>query len=108
MVKKEKLWPQKQEDCSKKMDKYTKIEMSIGLEIEINEDKGKATVSITTNLKTEYPENTAFQKSLLYFALRSLWQKFYYGELRAKYKEYAIKLTDEVNDRLIEFLTSVK
>ncbi len=95
-------------NCIKEMDKYSKIEISVGLEIKIQDDEGEVTLSITTNLKTKYPENTSFQKSLVYFAMRSLWEKFYYGWARAKYRDSAIQLTNEVNDGIVEFLTTIK
>jgi hypothetical protein len=37
-----------------------------------------------------------------------MWDKIYYGWARAKFRDFAKQLSNDVNEQLIEFLSTVK
>lgn len=89
--------------CEKFFDEHTKGIFEIFLSVEIFEDGSKLKCSVKANLFTEYPEKTAFQRSITYYLLRSLWEKFYYAELRGKWKAKS----SEILNRLYQDIISI-
>ncbi len=94
--------------CISTVDKYSKIKLEIDIDALIVDDTGDFTISTISTIITTYPEDTAFRKSLFYFAMRAFWDKTYYGWARAKFKKQAIEISNQVNERLIAFLGSVR
>jgi hypothetical protein len=54
-----------------------------------DDNKGNGRVTITTRglLRTEYPQDTVWQRSLLYEMLRTLWHRAFYHKKREEYAE---------------------
>jgi hypothetical protein len=59
----------------------------IELYLSIDKDSGKAEIEMKGKLETEYPTEKNYQQSLWYYAYRSLFDKFIYGETRGGYEE---------------------
>ncbi|WP_414837783.1 hypothetical protein ACK3SF_00035 [Candidatus Nanosalina sp. VS9-1] len=66
-------------------DKFT--EEIIELYLSIDKETGKAEIQMKGKLETEYPTEKNYQQSLWYYAYRSLFDKFIYGETRGGYEE---------------------
>ena len=66
-------------------DKFT--EEIIEMYLSIDKASGKAEIEMKGKLETEYPTEKNYQQSLWYYAYRSLFDKFIYGETRGGYEE---------------------
>lgn len=51
------------------------------------DEAGNAQVSVKSVLRTEYPQDTVWQRSLFYEMLRTLWHRMFYARKRAEYQE---------------------
>lgn len=91
--------------CHVGMDKYTEILLTLRPLIKISNDGSSAEIEIRSKgeVVTEYPEETSFQKSLVYITLRSLWDKFFYGWARGKWKEDCRNLLIDVHSDIRRF-----
>jgi len=69
-------------------DKFT--EEVIELYISIDKEKGTMNLQLKGKMITSYPTEKSYQQSLWYYAYRSLFDKFIYGEARGGY-EHAIE-----------------
>lgn len=72
-------------------DKFTSEQMKIYLTID--SEKNELDIQIKAMLVTNYPEKHGFQKTVWYYAYRSLFDKFLYGKVRHGY-------TGSVEDKL--------
>jgi hypothetical protein len=85
-------------------DKFTEIELTFVVTIDILEEGSpRATVTIDSKAEviTEYPEHSAWQRSPLYYALRSIWDKLVYVWARGKY-------TDEGEELLVDVHSAIR
>lgn len=98
-------------NCFREMDDFTTVEISIVLTIEeTNPETGAASITLDTKgeVVTRYPEETAFQRSVIYFAIRSIWDKIVYGWARGKWKDEAEQLMIDVHSEVRGFLNSIE
>ena len=95
--------------CRKEMDKYTEVQLVIRPIFEIADDGESAQIELRTRglVVTEYPEETSFQKSLVYITLRGIWDKLFYGWARGEWKEDAEELVEEVHADIRRFYRSL-
>lgn len=87
----------------KEFDKYTKLEIS--LIIVLNTRTNTAEIEQEGVLKTEYPEDNPFQRSIFYFFIRTVWEKLYYGKVRQQYKDAGNTLMTELMKAIMEIST---
>lgn len=59
----------------------------IELYLSIDKEASKVEIEMKGKLETEYPTEKNYQQSLWYYAYRSLFDKFIYGETRGGYEE---------------------
>lgn len=86
------------------LDRLTELEITIMLTIDVHEGgDGAATVTLDSKgeVITEYPEESGWQRSPVYYALRSFWDKLVYGWSRGRWKE-------EGEDTLIEVHSAIR
>jgi len=69
----------------KDLDKFTYFWVKFTVSGSGNEKSGKATVEISPVVITEYPQDTVWQRSLLYEMLRTFWHRAFYHGKRADY-----------------------
>lgn len=74
------------------------------LYIKIDKNKGELDLQIKGLIITEYPENYGYQQTLWYYAYRSLFDKFLYGEVRHGYIPAVEEKTDTVMQRVRDLL----
>ncbi len=79
-------------------DKYT--EEIVELFVVIDKKERELDVQIKSLLVTEYPMNLSYQKTLWYYAYRSLFDKFLYGGVRHAYEPDVENKTDEILQRI--------
>lgn len=75
-------------------DKFT--EEIIELYLSIDKEASKAEIEMKGKLETEYPTEKNYQQSLWYYAYRSLFDKFIYGETRGGYEEAVSEDLDHI------------
>ncbi len=81
-------------------DRYTSEKLEIYLTID--KSKGEMELQIQGHLITEYPSSYSYQKTLWYYAYRSIFDKFLYGHVRHGY-EGAV---EEKTETLVEEIRS--
>lgn len=98
-------------NCLREVDDYTTIEITIVLTIEM-QDPESPSASVTIDSKgevvTRYPEESKFQRTPVYFALRSIWDKMVYGWARGKWKDETEQLMIDVHSEIRGFLQSIE
>ncbi|MEM5815170.1 MAG: hypothetical protein QXD89_01630 [Candidatus Aenigmatarchaeota archaeon] len=96
-------------DVIKDMDRFSFIQISVSMEGVIKPSKefgkeGSLTIRIEGVLRTEYPQDTIWQRSLLYELFRAFFHKFIYEETRKKYRDICVSIMTEIYNELKEFL----
>ncbi|MDY6789470.1 MAG: hypothetical protein SVV03_05930 [Candidatus Nanohaloarchaea archaeon] len=95
----------------REMDDYTTVEITIMLSLEQESPDSKraqATIDSKVEVVTRYPEQTPFQRSALYFALRSIWDKLVYGWARGKWKDEAEEIMIDVHSEIRGYFQSME
>lgn len=98
-------------NCYREADDYTTIEITIVMTIELDHPEGRSahiTLDSKGEVVTRYPEETRFQRSAVYFALRSIWDKVVYGWARGKWKDEAEQLMIDVHSEIRGFMQSIE
>lgn len=71
----------------KDMDLFTYMFIRVDLSGQGNENAGHATIRIRPLLRTEYAQDTLWQRSLFYEMIRTFWHRVYYRKRREEYAE---------------------
>lgn len=71
----------------KDMDLFTYFFIRFDLKGQGNEKSGHAVIRIKGLLRTEYPQDTLWQRSLFYEMLRTFWHRMYYRKKREEFAE---------------------
>ena len=87
-------------EVNKDLDKFSYYWISIDLNGEISKGHGKADISVECALRTEYPQDTIWQKSLLYEFLRMTWHTLFYASKREEYSKEGRRLISFFLDQL--------
>ncbi len=66
--------------------------------------EGTATVRIDGRIRTEYPQDTFWQRSLIYEMFRVFYHRIIYEEARRKFKDHCRELITQFRDNLKQFL----
>jgi len=96
-------------DVIKDMDRFSFIQISISMKGKIKPSKefgkeGSLSINIEGVLRTEYPQDTLWQRSLIYEMFRTFYHKFIYEEARKKYKQECVDIMNQIYSSLKEFL----
>ncbi len=92
----------------KDMDMFTYIYLKISLKAEGNEKTGNASITIKPYLRTEYPQDTIWQRSLIYEMLRTLWHRIFYAKKRDEYMEECRHLAYMMQEKLREYFKKLR
>lgn len=68
------------------------------------EKEGSIEIKISSSLKTEYPQDTVWERSIFYEMLRVAYHKLFYQDKRQKYLEECKRLTLMFYDSMKQFL----
>ncbi|MFH1445304.1 MAG: hypothetical protein ABIF08_02370 [Nanoarchaeota archaeon] len=78
---KSRLW------VNKDVDKFTHMFVRLDFSGQGTEKTGNATIRIKPVIRTEYPQDTVWQRSIFYELIRTLWHNVFYHQKRADYTE---------------------
>lgn len=81
--------------AEEEIDRFTDQKLHINIKI----SSGEARIQIQGHMVTEYPESFRYQKTVWYYAFRSLYDKFLYGNVRAGYEPL---IEDEIQNLIEE------
>ncbi|MEM5853727.1 MAG: hypothetical protein QXG39_02660 [Candidatus Aenigmatarchaeota archaeon] len=70
--------------------------------------EGSARVEFEPRLRTEYPQDTIWQRSLFYEIFRSLWHKFIYQSTRERYLRECRELSEKFAEEIKSFLNALQ
>lgn len=83
-------------------DRFTKEVLEIHLTIK--EEEGELDLQVKALLETTYPDHFSYQKTIWYYAYRSLYDKFLYGSVREGYEPAVEEKLEEFMERMREVL----
>ncbi len=92
----------------KDMDAFSYIYVKIGLSGEGDENSGNAVIKMKPYMRTEYPQDTVWQRSLFYEMLRMMWHNTFYSKKRDDYTEECRHLTVYFQRRMLEFFRELR
>ena len=72
-------------EINKDLDKFSYYFVEVVFNGESSKKHGSANISVEGILRTEYPQDTFWQKSLLYEFLRMFWHTVFYASKREEY-----------------------
>ena len=87
-------------EVNKDLDKFSYYHINITLSGESSKNSGKADIEIDGVVRTEYPQDTMWQKSLLYEILRMFWHSTFYSSKRDEYLKEGRRLMSLFCDQL--------
>jgi hypothetical protein len=92
----------------KDLDQFTYIYLKIAASGEGDEKAGNAMIRIKPYLRTEYPQDTLWQRSLFYEFLRTFWHRVFYHKRREEYNEECKHLTVMLQRQLQELFRELR
>jgi len=72
-------------EVNKDLDKFSYYFVEVRLNGEMAKNTGKVEIEVEGLLRTEYPQDTFWQRSLIYEILRMFWHTTFYGSKRDEY-----------------------
>jgi hypothetical protein len=95
-------------EAIRQLDEFSYIKMEVKLKGFIGKDKvGKIKIQYRPALVTEYPQDTFWQQSILYEALRRLWHIIFYRKKRNEYYQLARDLAQQFDTEIKEFIAKL-
>jgi hypothetical protein len=92
----------------KDVDQFTYIYFKIAISAEGDEKVGNANITIKPYLRTEYPQDTLWQRSLFYEFLRTFWHRMFYHKRREEYNEECKHLAIMMQRQLHELFRELR
>ncbi|MEM5792575.1 MAG: hypothetical protein QXM68_03625 [Candidatus Aenigmatarchaeota archaeon] len=94
-------------DISKDLDRFSylfmRVSMSGSAEEKEGGKEGRLTVSIEAFMRTEYPQDTLWERSIIYEIIRMFWHKVVYYEKRREYQDICRTLISRFINELKSF-----
>jgi len=87
-------------EANKDLDKFSYYWISITLTYETSKGHGKADITVEGALRTEYPQDTYWQRSLLYEFIRMLWHSTFYASKRDEFLREGRRMLSSFIDQL--------
>lgn len=92
----------------KDMDLFTFLFVRIDISGYGDEKSGKAEISIKPVMRTEYPQDTIWQRSLFYEMLRVFWHRSFYYKKREEYADDCRNMVSILGRNIHEFLRQLR
>jgi hypothetical protein len=92
----------------KDMDIFTYLYVRFKVSGEGNGGLGKVNVGVRGLIRTEYPQETVWQRSLFYEMLRTFWHRAFYRKKREEYAEECRHLVIFYQRKIREFYEELK
>lgn len=94
-------------EAFKPLDKFSKIVIEAEIDIEMTPAQGEEfdyvgdlEIEVEGKVRTEYPQESALQKSILWHAFRVFYEKVLYGDVKENYMDKCDKYMRTVRDEL--------
>lgn len=96
-------------ECVKDLDTFSFYLVTVKIKGEAKHSRrfgmeGKVSVEFEPILRTEYPQDTLWQRSLIYEFVRMLWHKLIYQSRREKYLRDCRRLSEKFYEEIKSFL----
>jgi hypothetical protein len=95
----------------KEMDKFSYLDIRIGMKgFAENKDgvkEGKVAIEMNGVMRTEYPQDTIWERSIFYEMLRIFWHKVFYREKRYEYQEHCREILSRLTQDLKAFFNLI-
>ena len=72
-------------EVDKDLDKFSYLWIEVKLEGRVSKTEGEANITVEGAIRTEYPQDTLWQKSIFYEMLKVLWHSTFYHSKRSEY-----------------------
>lgn len=92
----------------KDMDLFSYFYINFKLSGQTNGDSGNATIVIRGLIRSEYPQDTVWQRSLFYEMMRTFWHRMFYHKKREEYSEECRHSIVLFQKKLTEFYNRFK
>jgi hypothetical protein len=92
----------------KDMDVYTYLYVRVDVAGSGNEKSGNATIRLKPVIRTEYPQDTLWQRSLFYEMMRVFWHRAFYHEKREAYAEECRSMCIRFQREMNEFFKQLR
>ena len=92
----------------KDMDLFTYFYVKFDMSGHVDEKSGSATIAVRGLLRSEYPQDTVWQRSLFYEMLRTFWHRMFYHKKREEYAEECRHSVVYFQKRVREFFEELK
>ena len=89
-------------EVDKDLDKFSYYYIEVALRGSVSKGHGSADIIFEGYLRTEYPQDTAWEKSIFYEIWRMIWNTFFYYNKRDRYIIDGRRLMAQLADRLKE------
>lgn len=93
---------------TKDFDKFTFIQVSCSLKGTSEAGHGSATITFEPTMYTEYPQDTLYERSILYEIIRRIHDTFFYQKTREKYALEARRLSNQFAEELKKFAEELR
>jgi hypothetical protein len=92
----------------KDMDLFTYLFIQFKLKGQGDEKAGNASITVRGLMRSEYPQDTIWQRSLFYEMLRTFWYRVFYFRKREEYAEECRHATVIFQKRLTEYFRQLR
>ncbi|MCK5022937.1 MAG: hypothetical protein KAS04_02075 [Candidatus Aenigmarchaeota archaeon] len=92
----------------KDMDLFTYLYIRVDISGYGDEKSGKAEIIIKPVMRTEYPQDTIWQRSLFYEMMRVMWHRSFYFKKREEYADDCRNMTSILGRNIHEFLRQLR
>jgi len=90
------------------LDPYTYLYLRFDVSGSGNEKSGNAKIKIKPVMRTEYPQDTLWQRSLFYEMMRTFWHRMFYHRKREEYAEECRNLITLFQREINEFFKQLR
>ncbi|MCD6477223.1 MAG: hypothetical protein J7K26_03665 [Candidatus Aenigmarchaeota archaeon] len=90
-------------ELDKDLDKFSYYWIEIKMSGSVSKSAGNIKITISPALRTEYPQDTWWHRSLFYEILRMFWHTVFYTSKRDQYKKEGRRLVILFIDKIKEF-----
>lgn len=90
------------------LDKFTYFFIRFDVKGEGNEKMGKASITIRPILRTEYPQDTLWQRTIFYEMMRVFWHRGFYHNKRRDYILEGRRLLAMLQDQVEEYFKDLR
>ena len=92
----------------KDMDLFSYFYTSVKMHGQGNDTSGTISLAVKPLLRSEYPQDTVWQRSLFYEMMRTFWHRVFYHKKREEYAEECRHMTLLFQKKFIEHFNSMK